>query len=328
MTDSTRPVRWGILGASRFALKETAPALHGARGAVLAALATRDSRKAQPFQDLAPGLKLHDSYDALLHDPSLDAVYIPLPNTAHAPYAQAAMRAGKAVLVEKPIGMSVPEIDALITTSAETGQLCAEAFMPVHHPQWAQVANLLADGAVGRLRMIRGLFTYSLNDPGNIRAQASLGGGGLRDVGIYPIGMACQMMNQTPTEVTAHMQMQNGVDILAEIRARFGDVIFQAVCGTSAMRAQSFELHGTEGVISLEAPFNPGSFAEGAVVLRRPDHGAQIWRYPGVQQYIAQFNAFCDALRGGAPFPLSLEQSRRTQSVIDACFAAAQTYET
>lgn len=317
----TIPIRWGILGASRFALNEMAPALHAARGSVLTALATTSPEKAAGFAALAPGLRRHDSYDALLADPEVDAVYVPLPNTAHAPYAEKAMRAGKAVLVEKPLGMNVAEIDALIATSVQTGCLCAEAFMPVHHPQWAKVRELLATEAVGRLRMIRGMFTYTLADPDNIRAQAELGGGGLRDIGIYPIGMARYAMGAEPRQISCHIQMENGVDVFAELRGMFGDVVFTAVCGTSAMRAQSMAFHGTDGLIELPAPFNPGTFAEGRVILKTPDHGETHWRYPGINQYVEQVEAFCDSLRTGAPYPVSLAFSRGSQAVIDASFA-------
>ena len=316
-------VTWGILGASRFALNHMGPAIHAAAGHRIGALATSDPTKAAPFARMVPDLRVHDSYDALLADPSIDAVYVPLPNTAHAPYADKAMRAGKAVLVEKPLGMSVADIDGLIATSAETGQLCAEAFMPPHHPQWAQLRALLADAAVGQLRMIRGLFTFQLDDPANIRAQADLGGGGIRDVGIYPIGMARFAMAAEPQDITARTEFSGGVDVLSEIQGRFDDVLFSAVCGTSAMRAQRMEFHGTHGLITLPAPFNPGVFAEGCVQLDRPDHSRQMWRYPDTDQYVRQVEAFGHAVANRAPYPVSLAFSRGSQAVIDAVFASA-----
>ncbi len=320
-------VRWGILGASNFALNQMAPSIHAADNAVLAALATTSPHKAAGFEALAPGLRLHDGYDALLADPQIDAVYVPLPNTAHAPYAEKAMRAGKAVLVEKPIGMNVAEIDALIATSAETGCLCAEAYMPVHHPQWAKLRELLAAGAVGQLRMIRGLFTFTLGDQSNIRAQADLGGGGIRDVGIYPIGMSRFAMGAEPDQITSHIQMSGGVDVLAEIRGMFGDVVFSAVCGTSAMRAQSMEFHGTEGMIRMPAPFNPVSFAEASVVLDRPDFTSQTWRFPAIDQYKLQVEAFGRSMQTDVDYPVPLSFSRGSQAVIDASFANARVGE-
>lgn len=316
-------IRWGILGAARFARQHMGPAIHAARGSILAALATSDPAKAASFQAFAPGVRVHDSYDALLADPQIDAIYIPLPNTLHAPWAEKVLQAGKAVLVEKPIGMTVAEIDRLIEVSAQTGQLCAEAFMPAHHPQWDQVRALLGQGAVGKLDMIRGVFTFTLEDASNIRAQAAMGGGGLRDVGIYPIGGARLAMGAEPSQISAHIRMDNGVDTLAEIRGLFGDVVFTATAGLSQMRHQEMVFHGADGLIHMQAPFNPGVFAEGQVTLMRPDHSVQTWRYPSERQYVLQVEAFCDSLRTGEPFAVPLAFSRGSQSVIDAAFAAA-----
>ena len=319
----TKPIRWGILGAARFARQHMGPAIHEARGAVLAALATSDPGKADPFRAFAPDLTVHDSYDALLADPSLDAVYIPLPNHLHTPWAVKAMQAGKAVLVEKPIGLSVADIDRLIAVSDETGCLCAEAFMPAHHPQWAQVRRLLAEGAVGKLDMIRGVFTFTLEDAGNIRAQADMGGGGLRDVGIYPIGTARLAMGADPTGISAHIRYENGVDTRAEVRGMFGDVVFTAVSGLSQMRHQDMVFQGSHGLIRLQAPFNPGVFAEGQIELLRPDHSRQVWRYPDQRQYVLQVEAFCESLRTGQAYAVPLSFSRGSQAVIDAAFAAS-----
>lgn len=316
-------IRWGILGAARFARQHMGPAIHAASGSILAALATSAPEKAAPFQAFAPDLRVHDSYDELLADPDIDAVYIPLPNTLHAPWAEAAMRAGKAALVEKPIAMSVAEIDRLIAVSEQTGCLCAEAFMPAHHPQWAQVRTLLADGAVGKLDMIRGVFTFTLQDAANIRAQADMGGGGLRDVGIYPIGAARLAMGAEPSDITAHIRMQNGVDTLAELRGMFGDVVFTGVSGLSQMRHQEMVFHGTHGMIRLQAPFNPGVFAEGRIDLLHPDYTVQTWRYPDTRQYVLQVEAFCASLRTSQAYPVPLGFSRGNQTVIDAAFAAA-----
>ncbi|MFT4619081.1 MAG: putative dehydrogenase [Sulfitobacter sp.] len=316
-------IRWGILGAARFARQHMGPAIHAAHGSTLAALATSSPEKAASFQAFAPELRVHDSYDALLADPDIDAVYIPLPNTLHAPWAEKAMRAGKSALVEKPIAMSVADIDRLIAVSAETGCLCAEAFMPAHHPQWAQVRALLAEGAVGKLEMIRGIFTFTLEDAANIRAQAGMGGGGLRDVGIYPIGAARLAMGAEPSGITAHIRMENGVDTLAELRGMFGDVVFTCISGLSQMRHQEMVFHGAHGMIRLQAPFNPGVFAEGRIDLLRPDHSVQTWRYPDVRQYVLQVEAFCASVRSRQSYPVPLSFSRGSQMVIDAAFAAA-----
>jgi len=186
MTD----VRWGILGASRFAREQMAPALTLAPGGHVAALATSDAAKAEPFRAFAPGLRVHDSFDALLADPGIDAVYIPLPNGLHVEWTLKAIRAGKHVLCEKPMTLRASEFDELIAARDAAGVVVAEAFMIVHHPQWQRARQLLSEGAVGRLWRIDGAFSFDNRDPGNIRNRADMGGGGLRDIGVYVMGGA------------------------------------------------------------------------------------------------------------------------------------------
>ena len=187
MTDTT--VRWGILGAAKFAAEHMGPAIHMAGGAVLAGLATSDPAKAAPFLALQPGLTVYDDYDALLADPSIDAVYVPLPNHIHVEWTLKALAAGKHVLTEKPITMEAAEFDQLIAARDKAGRLAAEAYMIVHHPQWQTARDLVADGAIGQLMHVRGAFCYNnAADPGNIRNRPETGGGSIRDIGVYTMG--------------------------------------------------------------------------------------------------------------------------------------------
>lgn len=164
----TDPLRWGILGAANFALNQMAPAIHAAKGAKLAALATSSPEKAGPFREFCPDLTVYESYEALLSAPDIDAVYIPLPNSMHVEWVKKVLNAGKHVLCEKPIAMKADEINELIALRDATGLLAAEAYMIVHHPQWQRVKELLEDSAVGELRHVNGLFTYdNSSDPGN-----------------------------------------------------------------------------------------------------------------------------------------------------------------
>ena len=214
-------MRWGILGAAKIARTDLAPAMQLARGADLVALATRDAAKAAPFQALAPALRVHDSYDALLADPEVDAVYIPLPNDMHVDWSIRAAQAGKHVLCEKPIALQADQIDELIATRDATGKLIAEAFMVAHHPQWALVRDLLAQGVIGRLEHIEGCFTYTNRDLGNIRHDPAKGGGGLRDVGVYPCITARMATGAEPTRLRSDIRYQNGVDTFARVWVDF-----------------------------------------------------------------------------------------------------------
>jgi predicted dehydrogenase len=318
----TEPIRWGILGAASFARRVTGPAIHAARGAELAALATRAPEKADAFRAFAPRMRVHDSYAALLADPGIDAVYIPLPNTLHAEWTAKALAAGKAVLCEKPAGMSVGEIDAMIAARDASGLLAAEGFMIVHHPQWQLVRKLIADGAIGEVVHVDGTFTYDNRDVANIRNQAGLGGGGLRDIGVYPIGAARFALGAEPGNVEARVRYEGGVDVWVEATADLGPARFSFRVGTRAQRWQEITFHGTTGLIRVPAPYNPGLYGPGELLLIRP--GTQVIQEPFTEakQYELQVEAFGETMRTGAPFPVPLEWSRGTQAVIDAIFEA------
>jgi len=196
MTDT---VNWGVLGAANFAKDHMAPAIHMARGARLAALATRSAEKAAPFRAFCPDLTIHDSYEALLADPEIEAVYIPLPNTLHVEWTRKCLEAGKHVLCEKPIAMKAGEIDDLITLRDRTGLMATEAYMIVHHPQWQRAREIVASGGIGRLAHVSAFFSYDNSaDPGNIRNRAETGGGGLPDIGVYAFGCTRYVTGQEP----------------------------------------------------------------------------------------------------------------------------------
>jgi len=320
---------WGILGAAGFARKTMAPAIHAARRTHLKSVATRDPAKAIPFADLVPGLRIERSYDAILSDPEIDAVYIPLPNALHTEWSVKAAEAGKHVLCEKPIGLSTSDLDQLIATREATGRLIAEAWMPAHHPQWHRTRAMLAEGAIGHLHAVSGAFTYGLSDPSNIRLSADLGGGALRDVGVYPIGAFRLATGLEPVPTHVDWVLEAGVDTTAWVAAHGGDVRFNFHVSMRAAGYQHMMFHGTEGTLSLPAPFNPGTYGEARIVVARDGAEVQVIRFPGVDQYVAQVEAVAAHVLDGASFPCPLEFSRGTQSVLDAIFAqgAAQGAE-
>lgn len=209
-----KDIRWGILGAANFARQHMGPALAAAPGGRLDAVATSDPAKVAPFRAFAPDLRVHESYDALLADPEIDAVYIPLPNHLHVEWALKAMAAGKHVLCEKPIAMTEAEFDTLIAARDAAGVLAAEAYMIVFHPQWQRVRALLAEGALGRLWSISGAFSYNNRDMNNIRNQAGKGGGGLRDIGVYTFGSARYATGLDPEDIAARITYEDGVDTM------------------------------------------------------------------------------------------------------------------
>lgn len=315
-------IRWGILGASKFASTTMGPAIHSARGSVLAAVATRNPAKAAIF-DFCPGIGVHDSYDALLADPQIDAVYVPLPHTLHVPWGVKALKAGKPVLIEKPLALTAADISPLVAAQAETGLLAAEAYMIVHHPQWHRVRELIQSGAIGDIVQIDGTFTYDNRaDPGNIRNRAETGGGGLPDVGVYPMGAARFAMGAEPRITSAQIVWEDGVDATAQVRAEIASAQLNILVSMRMAKRQGMTFHGTEGEIHMPAPFNPGSFAEAQIHLTDAT-GLRVERFPGIDHYVLQVEAFGEALRSGASYPWSLADATGTQIALDAVYAAA-----
>jgi predicted dehydrogenase len=310
--------RWGILGAAKFAREHMAPAIASAENAELVALATRDASKAAPFQKLAANLAVHESYDALLSDPNVDAVYIPLPNDLHVPWALKALAAGKPVLVEKPVGMTTSEVDTLIAQRDASGLLAAEAYMIVHHPQWIKMRELFQSGALGRLRRVDGAFSYDNRaEPGNIRNLPENGGGGVRDIGVYPYGAVRFVTGQDPLEITdVQIERENGVDTLAHVTARFDDFTFSAMTSMRLCPWQMMEFHGEKAVARLTAPFNAGVYGEARIDVQDSNGGEETFRWPKTNQYVLQVEAFQRALHGET-YACPLEFSRGTQVMID-----------
>ncbi|WP_371156513.1 Gfo/Idh/MocA family protein [Jannaschia sp. 2305UL9-9] len=321
----TKAIRWGVLGASNFARNSMAPAIHAASGHSLAALATRSPEKAAPFAAFAPGLTVHDSYEALLADPEIDAVYVPLPHTMHVPWGVKALEAGKHVLVEKPLAMTEADIAPLIAARDATGLQAAEAYMIVHHPQWAFVRQLLAEGAVGTLRHVEGVFTYdNSGDPGNIRNAAATGGGALPDIGVYTYGCTRWATGAEPEAIThADIEWEEGCDVLARVSARFPGFTAHWVNSMRLLPEQFMLFHGDAGLIRLLTPFNAAKFGEAVVEWRGRDGITHRRSWPGLNQYVTQVEAFGAAIRGEAAFPWTLEDAAGTQRVIDMAYAAA-----
>lgn len=320
---ASQPIRWGILSGSNFAANHMAPAINEAEGAIFAALATSSPAKADRFRRFAPGIKVVDDYQAVLDDPQIDAVYIPLPNHMHIDWASRALRAGKHVLVEKPIAMEAAEIDPLIALRDQTGLVCAEAYMIVHHPQWQKTRELIRGGAVGEVKLVDAAFSFNLLDPNNIRNRADAGGGSLPDIGVYTLGSVRWVTGQEPISVAAQIDWEDGIDTTAHVQARFPGFAYQMTTSMRLCPRQEVIFHGTKGVLRVTAPFNAGTFGEATVTLQMADHTVQQFRYPDARQYKNQVEAFGRAIRGVAPFPWTLEDAKGTQSFIDRAYEAA-----
>lgn len=322
-----KTVRWGVLGNAKFAREHMAPAIHMAENAELVALATSNPGHAKEW-DFHPGLQ-QVSYDALLSDPSIDAVYIPLPNHLHVEWTLKAIAAGKHVLSEKPIALTVAEVDQLIAARDKSGLLVAEAYMIVHHPQWQRARELVQDGAIGTLRHVDAFFSYNNEtEVDNIRNRADTAGGGIRDIGVYTYGSARFVTGAEATDVSCRMIRQNGVDVWAELDAILEGPLGRATySATTSMRLhprQEVSFMGDTGMLKVAAgPFNANLWAEARIELH---HGQSFTteRWPAANHYKLQVENFGRTIREGAAYPCPLEFTRGTQSMIDAAFATAR----
>ncbi|MFZ3580815.1 Gfo/Idh/MocA family protein [Loktanella sp. DJP18] len=314
-------MRWGILGAANFARNHMGPAIHAAHGAELVALATTSADKAAGFSAFAPGLRVHADYDALLADDSVDAVYVPLPNHLHVDWSVKALEAGKHVLCEKPIALRAEDIDRVIAARNASGRMAAEAFMIVHHPQFVRARDLVQGGTIGRLRHVQVVFTFNNPDAANIRNKPDTGGGALPDIGCYALGSARFVTGAEPVAVThARLDYENGVDVFAQVAADFDAFTFGAIVSTRMQPAQGITFHGEAGHITLSAPFNAGVYDQAELVLETTGGVRTVERWPGVNHYVRQVEAF-GAAAAGADYACPLEFSRGTQAMMDMIYA-------
>ena len=316
-------VGWGILGAAKIAREWVCPAIHASERGRVAAVASRTPGKGEALA--APyGARVHASYEALLADPEIDAVYVPLPNIDHVEWTEKCLAAGKHVLCEKPIAMRAEEIDRLIAARDTSGKLAAEAFMVVHHPQWHRVRDLVRGGGIGRLAHVQGAFSFMLRDPANIRNDAAQGGGALRDIGVYPCVATRFVTGAEPVAVThAEIDWDLGIDATARVMAAFPDFRLDFYVSMRMAPRQLMAFHGEEGVVSVIGPFNAGAYADQVIEIRDADGRVTLERFGRADQYRAQADAFHAAVLDGAAYPCTLEFSRGNQAMIDAIYAAA-----
>ena len=321
--------RWGIMSTAKIAREHLIPAIHASENGTLAAIASRDAKRAEEAAS-RHGAEAHfGSYEELLAARDIDAVYIPLPNDQHVEWAIKAAEAGKHVLVEKPLGLTADDIAPLIEARDRAGVLVSEAFMVTYHPQWKLVRELLRTRAVGRLSRVQASFAFYNADRHNIRNQLRTGGGALYDIGVYPVVTTRFATGEEPRRVLAHVERDPdfGTDRTASVWADFGEWRLEFYVSTQLAMQQQMAFHGDEGMITLDVPFNADVFGAPSVSLWARDHSrSDTQRFPGSAQYRRQVEAFTRAARGqGEAF--SLEDSVRNQRVIDACFRSGESGE-
>jgi len=324
------PVRWGIIGAADIAIKKVIPAMRASRLSVPLAIASRDLAKARAAADLLGIPRAYGSYEELLADSDVEAIYNPLPNHMHVPWSIRAAQAGKHVLCEKPIALSAPEARSLIAARDASRVQVAEAFMVRTHPQWREVKRLLDEGRIGTLRLVSGHFSYYRRDPDDIRSNPAWGGGALMDIGCYPIFIARWMFGAEPTEVVAMIDRDPDlrIDYLTSALMRFPSGQATFACAGQLVPFQRVQLFGDRGRIEVEIPFNAPPNEECRIFLddgsRLGDASAVTIQVPFADQYTLQADAFSGAIRGVGSVPVSLETAIGNMAVIDALFRSAE----
>lgn len=319
--------RWGVLSTAKIGREQLLPAIVDSENGVLSAIASRDLSKAKALGDRFGARHAFGSYEELLASKEVDGVYIPLPTSQHVEWTAKAVQAGKHVLVEKPLALDAKDILPLIKLRDEKKVLVCEAFMVVYHPQWIKVRDLIAGGAIGRLRHVQGAFSYYNVDPNNMRNQLDLGGGALPDIGVYPTVSTRFSTGKEPVRVQATIERDKtfGTDIYSSVRADFGDFELSFYLSTQMAARQSMVFHGEKGFIEVFAPFNAGLYDHHRIELHNQNHTeAQVFRFPGTQQYRLECEAFARAAQGGKDRVFSLEESVLNQKVIDAIFRAGE----
>jgi len=328
----SKKVNWGVLSTAKIAREHVIPAMQAGDATNVLAIASREEDRARDLARQFGIPKAYGSYDALLADPDIDAIYNPLPNHLHAPLTIKALEAGKHVLCEKPIALDADEARQIEQAQQKTGLLVAEAFMVRFHPQWRRVREIARSGRLGDVRAIHTIFAYFLADPSNIRNQADIGGGGLYDVGCYAINTARYIFENEPEQVIGLFAIDPDLktDRMMSGLAEFsGDRHLAFTCATQLVRSQRVQILGTLGRIEIEIPFNAPAGAETTFLVDDgrdlAGSGREVVRVPACNQYTLQSDAFSRAVTGEQALEWSASDAVLNMRVIDAFFRSARS---
>ena len=324
-------VVWGILGAAKIATGKVLPAMQKGEWSTVKAIASRDIGKAEgAAAELQIGT-VYGSYEELLADPEIEAIYNPLPNHLHVPWTIKAAEAGKHVLCEKPLALTAEEARKLIEVRDRRNVKIQEAFMVRTHPQWLAVEELISSGRLGELRAISGFFSYTNKDADNIRNKPELGGGAIMDIGCYPIFVSRFIFGEEPRRVVGLIERDPvmKIDRMASAVLDFPSGQATFTCSTQLVPFQRMQFFGTSGRIEVEIPFNIPTDTPTRIFI---DDGSDLYgrnvevmEFEPADQYTIQGDLFSKSIRGGGEPAISLESSIANMAVIDAVFRSAET---
>ncbi|MGH9538595.1 MAG: Gfo/Idh/MocA family protein [Terriglobales bacterium] len=324
-------VRWGVLSTAAIGLKKVIPGMQRGKWTEVTAIASRDRRRADEAARALGIARSYGSYEELLADPEIEAVYNPLPNQLHVPWSIKAAEAGKHVLCEKPLSLTVAEAKTLLAVRDRTGVKIGEAFMVRTHPQWLRTRELIGSGRIGALRSVVGFFSYFNRDAANIRNIPHYGGGGMMDIGCYPITTSRFIFDEEPSRVLGLVERdpEMKIDRLASAILDFPSGQSTFTCSTQLVPYQRMQFLGTKGRIEIEIPFNAPVDRPGCIFI---DDGRDLFgggvvteSFPVCDQYTIQADAFSRAVREGTEVPVSLEDAVKNMAVIEAVLRSAES---
>jgi D-xylose 1-dehydrogenase (NADP+, D-xylono-1,5-lactone-forming) len=325
-------LRWGVMGTARIARKALIPAILSAPGHRLVAIASRDVAKGQAFASQfanAGPLTVHGSYAALLADPSVEAIYIPLPNALHAPWAIRALEAGKHVLCEKPLALNAAEAQQMIEVARQRERVLMEAFMYRFHPRIEALVSMLRRGAFGEVRYLQADFSFPLHDANDIRLDPELGGGALMDIGCYPLNLARTLLDAEPLRVEAHARFSaRGVDrdLIATLHFPHSSRA-QIACSFEGARSETLTLVGSLGSAHLRHAFVPTG-TEVLLDCSYSDGRQERLHFPASDPYRRMIEHFAAVVHGATPPRYDPLEARANMAAIDALYASAHQQAT
>lgn len=322
------PVSWGVLSTADIGVSKVIPAMRAAELSRVDAIASRSLESARRAAEDLDIPKAFGSYEDLLADPDIEAVYIPLPNHLHLEWAKAAAAAGKHILCEKPLAMTSDQAREMVGACESAGVLLMEAFMYRLHPMWAKVRELVDSGAIGEVGSIQTVFSYFNDDPTNIRNIPEVGGGALFDIGCYAINVARMLFGSEPTAVKGSIRRDQslGTDVVTSALLDFGGRHSTFTCSTQLEPDQRVDIHGDAGRLVVEIPFNIPPDRPTKVIQvagGAPAVSPEIHEVPSANQYTIQADAFSRAIRAGAPAPTAPSDAVANIEVIERIFADA-----
>ncbi len=319
-------VRWGVLSTANIGLKKVLPAMRAGAYCEIAAIASRDEGAARAAAAEVGIPTAYGSYEALLADPTITAIYNPLPNHLHVPWTIKALEAGKHVLCEKPIALSAAEAQELVDAAARYPELkVMEAFMYRHHPQWIRAKAIVDAGGVGELKTINSFFSYYNDDAGNIRNRADIGGGGLMDIGCYNISLSRFIFGAEPTRVLGIIERDPtfGTDRLASGILDFGTGTATFTCSTQLAPHQRANIYGVTGRVEVEIPVNAPPDAP-TRIWHQHDGTVEELAFDMVDQYTIQGDLFSQAILNDTPVPTPLTDAVANMRVLESLVTSAR----